>query len=489
MPSKPEPQNDAVHSCHARQLFVLKDDHRHPHRFSRVRTSKDSSTNASDLCQAKKLYIALVVGLSMFNSTLSSSLPGGSSFYVASYFDIVEPQEQILLSTTYLIGYVVRPLLFAPLSGLFFTMSLACIFSPSYAALLVFRSLAGMGGSAPISIIGGVYADIYPNHSSRGTATAAYTMGTTLGTVLGPTIFGFVAYSDWRISFVLTTTLAAIALVGIIFLPETYAPVLERSRMNKARCSKSCRALVSDTDQDTRSLGAILLKAVKRPPKLFSTEAIVFFSSLYCALVFGILFVFFAAYPYIFRTVYGMDHRTAGLSFLPIGVGTILSMPLCMAYDVFRENCKRRGRQWATREEYRRLPLACIGGVLLVASLFWLGWTSSRSFHWIIPMMSGLPYGIAFNLILIALFNYLTDSYGIYSASALAAASCTRSILGAILPLAQNTMYTNLGIGWATSILGFAAVMLLPVPFAFIAFGPGIRQRSPFCQASQQHAR
>jgi MFS family permease len=303
---------------------------------------------------------------------------------------------------------------------------------------------------------------------------------------MGPTIFGYVACTNWRMSFVLTTALAAIAFVGVVFMPETYIPVLEQSQAQTARCKKSCRAFVTHNVMDGRSLSIILLTSTKRPLELFATEAIVFFSSLYCALVFGILFVFFAAYPYIFRTVYGMDHKTADLAFIPIGVGTLVSMPLCMAYDMFRETEISQGKGWASNGEYRRLPLACVGGILLVTSLFWLGWTSSSSFHWIVPMMSGLPFGIAFNLILIALFNYLTDSYGIYSASALAAASCARSIVGAVLPLAQSTMYTNLGIGWATSVLGFTALAMCPIPFVFIAKGPQIRQRSPFCQAAQQ---
>ncbi|KAI5196576.1 MFS general substrate transporter [Aureobasidium subglaciale] len=478
-----EYHNDMPHSCEARDLIVLNKNSTHPQCFSKT----------------KKLYVALTVGLLMFNSTLSSSLPGGSSFYIASYFGIVEPLQQILVSTTYLVGYIIGPLISAPMSehfgrkklllatgGLFLIMSLACIFSPSYNALLVFRFFAGMGGSAPISVIGGVYADLYSKPRSRGTATAAYTMGTTLGTVLGPTIFDYLAYYNWRLSFVLTTALAAVAFTGTTIMPETYLPVLEQTQAHKARCSKTCRVFVSQKDLDERSLRIILLTSIRRPLELFAAEAIVFFSSLYCALVFAILFVFFAAYPYIFRTVYGMDHRTAGLAFIPIGVGTVLSMPLCMAYDAFREKNLKDGKKWALKEEYRRLPLVCVGGVLLVVSLFLLGWTSSPSFHWIIPMMSGLPFGIAFNLILIALFNYLTDSYGIYSASALAAASCARSLLGAILPLAQDSMYTTLGIGWATSILGIASVALFPLPFIFIVFGPQIRLRSPFCQATQQ---
>lgn len=89
----------------------------------------------------------------------------------------------------YLVGYIVGPLVFAPLSehfgrrhillltsGLFTSMSIGCTLAPTFAWLLTFRFLAGAGGSAPISIIGGVYADIFPDPTIRGRATAAYTV-------------------------------------------------------------------------------------------------------------------------------------------------------------------------------------------------------------------------------------------------------------------------------------------------------------------------
>lgn len=81
----------------------------------------------------------------------------------------------------------------------------------------------------------------------------------------------------------------------------------------------------------------------------------------------------------------------------------------------------------------------------MVVALFWLGWTARASIHWIVPMLAGLPFGIGFLFIFMALLNYLADAYGIYTASAMAAASCTRSIFGAILPLAAKPMYTTLG--------------------------------------------
>jgi len=72
--------------------------------------------------------------------------------------------------------------------------------------------------------------------------------------------------------------------------------------------------------------------------------------------------------------------------------------------------------------------------------------------------------------------TYLVDTYTTYAASATAAATVFRSLLGAILPLAGNSMYNSLGLGWGTSLLGFISVAFVPVPFIFYVFGQRIRE-------------
>lgn len=88
---------------------------------------------------------------------------------------------------------------------------------------------------------------------------------------------------------------------------------------------------------------------------------------------------------------------------------------------------------------------------------------------------------MGFILIFMALLNYLTDAYEIYAASAMAAASCCRSIAGAVLPLAATPMYTRLGVAWASSLLGFLSLGMCFVPFVFLWKGDVIRERSKFC--------
>jgi hypothetical protein len=79
--------------------------------------------------------------------------------------------------------------------------------------------------------------------------------------------------------------------------------------------------------------------------------------------------------------------------------------------------------------------------------------------------------------------TYLVDTYTVYAASVSAASTVFRSLLGALLPLAGNSMYNTMGVGWGTSLLGFIAVAFIPVPLIFWKFGQRIRE-SKFSQVN-----
>lgn len=106
-----------------------------------------------------------------------------------------------------------------------------------------------------------------------------------------------------------------------------------------------------------------------------------------------------------------------------------------------------------------------------------------------VPMSAGLPFGVGFVLVFIALLNYLADAYEIFAASAMAATSCSRSIFGAVLPFAGLPMYNKLGIAWASSLLGFLSLAMTVVPFVFIKYGDRIRGGSHFCQELKERKR
>jgi hypothetical protein len=194
--------------------------------------------------------------------------------------------------------------------------------------------------------------------------------------------------------------------------------------------------------------------------------------------------VFLQAYPIIYTGVYGFNAGERGLAFLGIGIGSVIAFAIYLAWDYYLAHvgAQLTQPQWYHQEEYRRVPLACLAAPLLVISMFWLGWTAKPTIHWIVPMAAAIPFGIAYLLIFMALLNYIVDAYEIFSASAMAAASCSRSILAVALPFATTPMYDRLGIAWACSTLGFIGLLLGVIPFMFLRYGATSRKNSKFCQ-------
>lgn len=55
-----------------------------------------------------------------------------------------------------------------------------------------------------------------------------------------------------------------------------------------------------------------------------------------------------------------------------VPIGACLDIIIVMWWERYLERAKARNAPWALNEEYRRMPLACIGGPLCALSLFWL---------------------------------------------------------------------------------------------------------------------
>jgi MFS family permease len=121
------------------------------------------------------------------NSTLASSLPSGAIDYIGPYFNVTSDQELVLPISLFLVGYVLGPLFFGPLSETFgrriimlasfvvFTIfTMACALAPSWPAFLIFRLICGINASSAIAVVGGLYADVFGDPVIRGRAMAIF---------------------------------------------------------------------------------------------------------------------------------------------------------------------------------------------------------------------------------------------------------------------------------------------------------------------------
>jgi hypothetical protein len=75
--------------------------------------------------------------------------------------------------------------------------------------------------------------------------------------------------------------------------------------------------------------------------------------------------------------------------------------------------------------------------------------------------------------------NYYIDSFEKYAASAIAAGTVFRSVVGGIVPLAAPGLFEKLGYGWGISVFAIIGVVLAPAPILFYVFGERIRERFP----------
>lgn len=366
----------------------------------------------------------------------------------------------------------------APLAALF---TLGSGFSQNIWTLCILRFFAGLAFSPCLAIGAGTLADVMKAHE-RSTPTSIYILSPFMGPSLGPVIGSFVTVrKSWRWT---QWTIIFFTIFSFIFL------VLPRETHKKTIISRRNKKLgipppPSPFPNTGAKLKFLLTVTLFRPIHMLVTEPIVGFLSFYVAFNFAVLYAFFAAFPYVFESVYHFNTEESGLVFLGIGVGCLLAVVTCWICDrylyqpqVRKSHAEKRNGRVAP--EYRLYP-AMIGSFLLPISLFWFAWTAQKDISWASPVVSGVPFAWGNLCIFISVATYLVDTYqAMTSASAVAANGLLRYIFGAAFPLFTLQMYEGLGIGWATSLLAFITVALMPIPWVLFKFGDSIRARSSY---------
>lgn len=123
------------------------------------------------------------------------------------------------------------------------------------------------------------------------------------------------------------------------------------------------------------------------------------------AIVYGILYLCFAAFPIVFQKGHGWNAGQGGLAFLGMMVGILTGVVIIVFDNKRYSRIHRQNGGFAPPES--RLPLVVVGGILAVIGIGWLAATTSPSVHWVLPILAGLPYGIGFILIFMCCTNYL----------------------------------------------------------------------------------
>ncbi|RFU31158.1 hypothetical protein B7463_g5175, partial [Scytalidium lignicola] len=360
----------------------------------------------------------------------------------------------------FVIAYGIGPLILSPLSNIpsigrtpiyisglfgFCLFQIGTALAKNIQTVLILRFFAGFIGSTPISVGGATLSEIYgPSHMPY--AIAFYAVSGVCGPILGPNQVGHME-SD---------VMATHGSFGF------YASLLQ-----------------SEIDMKGLSITKSISKQIIEDFKMSFADPIILFVNLHTMLIYGVLYLWFEFFPYVFAGIYGFTALQQALAFFGILIGAIISIIAYLLWLRFSYGPSAAKMGDTYKPEVRLLP-GQIGAICIPICLFIFGWTSRPSVHWIAPIIGTAFFAPGFYLTFQSVLNYLGESYPRHVASVFAGNTFFRSFFGGALPLAAPAMLRSLGIGWASSVLAFISVALLPVPFILARYGERLRKWSSY---------
>lgn len=211
-----------------------------------------------------------------------------------------------------------------------------------------------------------------------------------------------------------------------------------------------------------------------RPLRMLFLQPIVTVCSVYIATIYGLMYILFTTFTFVYEDQYHFSSVGAGLSFISSGIGMIIGLGIVATFSdrLYQKSVAQgRARPETRLHWYMVLP----GSLLIPTGLFIYGWTADKQVHWIAPMIGSSVMGIGTIIITMGIQTYLVDSFTTNAASVSAANTVLRSVLGALLPLCGLDLYNAIGLGWGNTLLGFIALALAPVPVCLGLFGERLR--------------
>ncbi|KAG1466605.1 hypothetical protein G6F56_004657 [Rhizopus delemar] len=430
----------------------------------------------------------MAVALLVVSAAFGSSVITGRLNGVVESFGCTE-EVAILQVSLMVFGFMIGPLLWSPVSeiwgrkpvyvvalALYTIFNIPCAVAKNIETVLVARFFSGFFASVSLTLAGGSISDLFPTET-RGFAVAYFAAAPYAGPVLGPIVGGWISVGteNWRWIYWVNMIFAGVTWIIACILPETYHPVLLAKRAKELREKTGDPTYVTVEEEIPVPISELVQANLIRPFIMLATEPILMLMSLYIAIIYALLYAFFFAYPVVFGEVHNMNDGFIGLTFIGILVGAGFALLVTPYFEkLYTKTIAKNGK--ALPED--RLVCMMFAAPFVPISLFIFGWTSFPWIHWIAPTLSGIPFGFGMVLIYYSANNYLIDCFSRYVTSALAAKVLIRSGSGAAFPLFIQQMYHGMGNQWASTLLAFISLAIVPIPFAFYRWGAKIRAKS-----------
>ncbi|KAG7447067.1 MFS general substrate transporter [Guyanagaster necrorhizus] len=266
---------------------------------------------------------------------------------------------------------------------LILVFNFVCAFSKTPSQMLAFRFLAGIGGSAPLALGGGVINDCW-SVKERGRAVTLYALAPLLGPIIGPIAGAWIAMKTTYIS--------------LRLLPLAFAPHLLARKARKLQNASSGE-------------GNLLLY----PVVLLLTEPTAQLLGIYLAYIYGLVYLILTSIPDIYVVVYHESIGIAGLHYIAFGIGLYSGAQITNA--ILDGLYLRLSAHYGTegRPEFR-IPIMLPATLFVPIGLFITGWTVSSGVHWIVPDIGLVITGMGIAVNWQAIQTYIIDTYTVHAA-------------------------------------------------------------------------
>ncbi|KAK8086134.1 multidrug resistance protein [Apiospora phragmitis] len=439
-----------------------------------------------------KWVIVIIIGLGSLCLTCASSIYTTTYSQMNPEFAISTIVGTLGLST-FVLGIALGPLLMSPLSeffgrrpiylvswGMFLIWLIPSAVAKNAATMLVARFFNGFAGSSFLSVAGGSVSDLFSRDAIQA-PMVIIALSPFIGPSLGPLLGGFINYN------VLIIWAFVIMVAIVFFTPETFHPVKLREKARALRKETGDERWKAPMEMKEKAVAKAIGLSLLRPFQLLVWEPMCLCLCLFSAILLGILYLFFGAFDLIFGDVYGFNLWQTGLAFLGILIGMLAAGATDSLW--YRVYARLLEQNEGVPEPEFRLSRAVAGAVLVPIGLFIFAWTTFPWVHWMVPIVGSGFFGMATwltrwssrtLLVFTGIFTFLVDAYPKYAASAMAANAFTRCIFAAAFPLFGLQMYERLGYQWASSLLAFLTVAMMPFPYLFFRYGRQIRKHSKY---------
>lgn len=457
---------------------------------------EDDKEDAKRLSMAHKWFIVIMISIGSLCVTCLSSIWSLASENIMDHFQISH-EVSVLGISLFIWALGTGGIILAPISeyygrkitytvGLFLTLVFNFLpeFSENIGGVLFGRFMSGFFASSFMAVASGTFADIF-DKNQLASALALYTASPFLGPGIGPILAGFINENpkNFRWTFhCMTIWLAAVLVLVIFTVPETYEPVLLKMKAKRLRKETGDNNYYCPLEKKNQTLMQSIKLNSSRPFGLLFKDKMTIILCFYTGFELAIVYLFFVAFPYIFETVYEFKLYQVGLAYLGLIVGLLIGSvvsPIVSTRSMNRLAEKNGGR---IIPEFRFFSVK-VGIFITPIGLFILGWTSYSHVHWIGPIIGSAIFGFGTVFVFNGIFGYTVDAYRLYAASAMGCNSFVRSIMSGVFPLFGVQMFSGMGIHWACTFLALFSCILIPVAFLFSKYGESLRKLSPYAWA------